>query len=140
MANDALENLSFESRIYEPTKEFATNANAQKSMYDEAKADRLKFWDKQANRLTWGSPWTKTLDWSNAPFAKWFIDGKLNVSYNCVDRHVEQGYGNQIAIYFEGEPGDTRTFTYKELQDEVCKTTKEVSHLNSTDLSPTSKY
>ena len=62
MANDALENLSFESRIYEPTKEFATNANAQKSMYDEAKADRLKFWDKQANRLTWGSPWTKTLD------------------------------------------------------------------------------
>jgi acetyl-CoA synthetase len=123
MANDALENLSFESRIYEPTKEFATNANAQKSMYDEAKSDRLKFWDKQANRLTWGSPWTKTLDWSNAPFAKWFIDGKLNVSYNCVDRHVEQGHGNQVAIYFEGEPGDTRIITYKDLQDEVCKTT-----------------
>jgi acetyl-CoA synthetase len=129
MANDALENLSFESRIYEPTKEFSSQANAQKSMYDESKADRLKFWDKQANRLTWGSPWTKTLDWSNAPFAKWFIDGKLNVSYNCVDRHVEQGYGNQVAIYFEGEPGDTRTITYKELQDEVCKTTNALLEL-----------
>ena len=129
MVNDALENLSFESRIYEPTKEFATNANAQKSMYDEAKADRLKFWDKQANRLTWGSPWTKTLDWSNAPFAKWFIDGKLNVSYNCVDRHVEQGHGNQVAIYFEGEPGDTRTITYKELQDKVCRTTNALLEL-----------
>jgi acetyl-CoA synthetase len=129
MANDALENLSFESRIYEPTKEFSTNANAQKSMYAEAKADRLKFWDKQANRLTWGTTWTKTLDWSNAPFAKWFIDGKLNVSYNCVDRHVEQGHGNQVAIYFEGEPGDTRTITYKELQDEVCKTTNALLEL-----------
>jgi acetyl-CoA synthetase len=129
MANDALENLSTESRIYEPTKEFASNANAQKSMYDEAKVDRLKFWEKQANRLTWGSPWTKTLDWSNAPFAKWFIDGKLNVSYNCVDRHVEQGHGNQVAIYFEGEPGDTRTITYKELQDEVCKTTNALLEL-----------
>jgi acetyl-CoA synthetase len=129
MANDALENLSFESRIYEPTKEFSANANAQKSMYAEANEDRLKFWEKQANRLTWGTPWTKTLDWSNAPFAKWFIDGKLNVSYNCVDRHVEQGHGNQIAIYFEGEPGDTRTITYKELQDEVCKTTNALIEL-----------
>jgi acetyl-CoA synthetase len=129
MANDALENLSFESRIYEPAKDFATNANAQKLMYDEAKADRLKFWEKQANRLTWGTPWTKTLDWSNAPFAKWFIDGKLNVSYNCVDRHVEQGHGNQVAIYFEGEPGDTRSITYKELQDEVCKTTNALLEL-----------
>jgi acetyl-CoA synthetase len=129
MANDALANLSFESRIYEPTKEFSANANAQKSMYAEANEDRLKFWEKQANRLTWGTPWTKTLDWSNAPFAKWFIDGKLNVSYNCVDRHVEQGHGNQIAIYFEGEPGDTRTITYKELQDEVCKTTNALIEL-----------
>ena len=129
MANDALENLSFESRVYEPTKEFSNNANAQKSMYEEAKTDSLKFWEKQANRLTWGTPWTKTLDWSSAPFAKWFIDGKLNVSYNCVDRHVEQGHGNQVAIYFEGEPGDTRTITYKELQDEVCKTTNALLEL-----------
>ena len=129
MANDALENLSFESRIYEPTKEFAASANAQKSMYEEAKEDRLKFWEKQANRLTWGTTWTKTLDWSNAPFAKWFIEGKLNVSYNCVDRHVEQGHGNQVAIYFEGEPGDTRSITYKQLQDEVCKTTNALIEL-----------
>jgi acetyl-CoA synthetase len=66
--NEALENLSFESRIYEPTKEFASNANAQETMYAEAKEDRLKFWEKQANRLTWETPWTKTLDWANAPW------------------------------------------------------------------------
>jgi acetyl-CoA synthetase len=92
-------------------------------MYEEAKKDRIKFWENQALRLTWDKPWTTALDWSDAPFAKWFVGGKLNVSYNCVDRHVEQGHGDQIAIYFEGEPGDTRTITYKQLQDEVCKTT-----------------
>ena len=123
MANDALENLANESRIFEPTKEFADNANAKIDMYEEAKKDRIKFWEKQALRLHWDKPWSKALDWSNAPFAKWFIDGKLNVSYNCVDRHVESGHGDQIAIYFEGEPGDTKTFTYKQLQDEVCKAT-----------------
>ena len=121
MANDALENLSFESRIYEPTKEFSANANAQESMYAEAKSDRLKFWEKQANRLTWGTPWTKTLDWSNAPFAKWFIDGKLNVSYNCVDRHVEQGHGNQVAIYFEGEPGEKDPLLTKNFKMKFAK-------------------
>jgi acetyl-CoA synthetase len=129
MANDALENLATENRIYEPTKEFSSNANAQSSMYEEAKKDRIKFWENQALRLTWDKPWTTALDWSDAPFAKWFVGGKLNVSYNCVDRHVENGYGDQIAIYFEGEPGDTRTITYKQLQDEVCKTTNALLEL-----------
>ncbi|MFY7842253.1 MAG: acetate--CoA ligase, partial [Actinomycetes bacterium] len=87
------------------------------------------FWENQALRLTWDKPWTTALDWSDAPFAKWFVGGKLNISYNCVDRHVEQGHGDQIAIYFEGEPGDTRTITYKQLQDEVCKTTNALIEL-----------
>jgi acetyl-CoA synthetase len=129
MSNEALENLVEETRVFEPSSEFAKNANAQSDMYAEADKDRIKFWEKQAHRLTWTSTWTKALDWSNAPFAKWFFDGKLNVSYNCVDRHVESGHGDQIAIYFEGEPGDTKTYTYKQLQDEVCKTTNALLEL-----------
>ncbi|MFZ9228087.1 MAG: acetate--CoA ligase [Candidatus Nanopelagicales bacterium] len=129
MSNEALENLSQEKRVFEPTVDFAANANAKSDMYEEADRDRIKFWEKQAQRLTWTKPWTKALDWSNAPFAKWFVDGKLNVSYNCVDRHVESGHGDQIAIYFEGEPGDTKTYTYKQLQDEVCKTTNALIEL-----------
>ncbi len=129
MSSDALENLTEETRVFEPSSDFAANANAKADMYEDASKDRIKFWEKQAQRLTWTSPWTKALDWSNAPFAKWFIDGKLNVSYNCVDRHVESGHGDQIAIYFEGEPGDTKTYTYKQLQDEVCKTTNALIEL-----------
>ena len=110
MSNEALENLVEETRVFEPSSDFAANANAKSDMYEEADQDRIKFWEKQAQRLTWTSAWSKALDWSNAPFAKWFIDGKLNISYNCVDRHVESGHGDQIAIYFEGEPGDTKTY------------------------------
>ncbi len=129
MSGDALENLTEETRVFEPSSDFAANANAKADMYEEANKDRIKFWEKQAQKLTWTTPWTKALDWSNAPFAKWFIGGKLNVSYNCVDRHVESGHGDQIAIYFEGEPGDTKTYTYKQLQDEVCKTTNALIEL-----------
>ena len=116
MANDALENLANESRIFEPTKEFADNANAKIDMYEEAKKDRIKFWEKQALRLHWDKPWSKALDWSNAPFAKWFIGGKLNASYNCLDRHVLEGRGDRVAIYFEGEPGDSRAITYSQMK------------------------
>lgn len=122
MSSESLENLSTESRVYPPSAEFTAQANAKAEMYDAANRDRLKFWEQQAERLSWHKKWNQTLDWSNAPFAKWFIDGQLNVSYNCVDRHVESGYGEQIAIYFEGEPGDTRTITYSQLKDEVSKT------------------
>jgi acetyl-CoA synthetase len=89
--------------------------------YDEAAADRLAFWAKQAERLSWTTRWSQVLDWSGAPFAKWFVGGKLNVSYNCVDRHVEDGHGDQVAYHWEGEPGDTRSITYAELHAEVCK-------------------
>ena len=91
---------------YPPAPEFAANANATAELYDEAEADRLAFWAEQANRLSWETPFTEVLDWSDAPFAKWFVGGKLNVAYNCVDRHVEAGNGDRVAIHWEGEPVD----------------------------------
>src|SRR5215470_15402247 len=104
---------------YPPSDEFAAQANASAGLYDEADKDRLAFWAKQAERLSWDTPFTEVLDWSEAPFAKWFVGGKLNVAYNCVDRHVEAGHGDRVAIYWEGEPGDSRTLTYADLQREV---------------------
>ena len=80
-------------------------------LYDLAAKDRLAFWASQANTLHWHKPFTKTLDWSNAPFATWFEDGQLNASYNCLDRHVIEGRGDKIALLFEGEPGDTKSYT-----------------------------
>ena len=107
---------------YPPSAEFAAEANATEAMYDQAESDRLEFWATQANRLSWETPFTEVLDWSEAPFAKWFVGGKLNVAYNCVDRHVEAGNGDRVAIHWEGEPvGDARDITYAQLQDEVCQ-------------------
>lgn len=83
--------------------------------------DRLAFWAEQAHRLHWHKPFTKTLDWTNPPFAKWFEDGQINASYNCLDRHVLEGRGDKIAIFFEGEPGDTKTYTYSQLLAETKK-------------------
>ncbi|SOC47544.1 acetyl-coenzyme A synthetase [Blastococcus aggregatus] len=108
-------------RTFSPPEAIAARANVGPEIYEEAAADRLAFWAKQARRLTWTQDWDEVLDWSNPPFAKWFVGGKLNVAYNCVDRHVEDGHGDQVAYHWEGEPGDTRTITYAQLQDEVCK-------------------
>jgi acetyl-CoA synthetase len=117
-----LDNLLTESRTFPPSDEFAGQANAKADLYDQADADREAFWAAQAEQLTWETRWDQVLDWSNAPFAKWFVGGKLNVAYNCVDRHVEAGNGDRVAIHWEGEPGDGRTITYAELQREVSKT------------------
>jgi acetyl-CoA synthetase len=107
---------------YPPSKEFAAQANARDDLYQQAEQNRLAFWAEQASRLSWATPFSEVLDWSDAPFAKWFADGKLNVAYNCVDRHVEAGNGDRVAIHWEGEQiGDARSLTYSELQDEVCK-------------------
>ncbi|MBV9023806.1 MAG: acetate--CoA ligase [Streptomycetaceae bacterium] len=119
--NESLANLLKEERRFAPPAELAAAANITAAAYEQAGADRLAFWAAQARRLTWETEPTETLDWSNPPFAKWFTDGKLNVAYNCVDRHVEAGHGDRVAIHFEGEPGDTRTITYAELQREVSK-------------------
>ena len=127
--SDALANLLQEDRTFPPSEEFAAQANAGPGMYAEADRDRLAFWAAQAERLDWETPWSQVLDWSKAPFARWFVDGKLNVAYNCVDRHVEDGYGDQVALYFEGEPGDTRAVTYAELQKEVCKAANALTEL-----------
>ena len=119
--SSSLENLGTENRKFPPTPEFAAAANAKADMYGEAKADRLAFWEKQAHALHWDEPWTQVLDWKR-PFAKWFIGGKLNASYNCLDRHVIEGRGDRVAFIFEGEPGDSRTYTYAQLLIEVKKT------------------
>jgi len=108
---------------YPPPLEFVAKANVRADVYHEAEQDRLSFWAKQANRLSWSSPFDQVLDWSAAPFAKWFVGGRLNVAYNCVDRHVEAGHGDRTAIYWEGEPvGDSRVLSYADLQVQVCKT------------------
>lgn len=119
--SSSLENLGTENRKFPPTPEFAAAANAKADMYVEAKSDRLAFWEKQAHALHWDKPWTQVLDWKR-PFAKWFVGGKLNASYNCLDRHVIEGRGDRVAFIFEGEPGDSRTYTYAQLLIEVKKT------------------
>ncbi|WIY04971.1 acetate--CoA ligase [Amycolatopsis mongoliensis] len=128
----ALDNLLTESRTFPPGDEFAGQANAKADLYAEADADREAFWAKQAERLTWDTKWTTVLDWTNAPFAKWFVGGKLNVAYNCVDRHVESGHGDQVAIHWVGEPGDTRDITYAELKTEVSKAANALASLGVT--------
>jgi acetyl-CoA synthetase len=117
-----LDNLLTESRTFPPSAGFAAQANASAELYQDAADDREAFWGRQAEELlTWDTKWSQVLDWSNAPFAKWFIGGKLNVAYNCVDRHVESGHGDQVAFHWEGELGDTRTITYGQLHRDVCK-------------------
>jgi len=122
VSNEALSNLLRENRRFDPPAELAAAANATADLYEEAAKDRLGFWERQAKDLvTWAEPFGEVLDWSNPPFAKWFTGGSLNVAYNCVDRHVEAGHGDQVAYYWEGEPGDARTITYADLKREVSK-------------------
>jgi len=119
--SDAIENLFEEHRVFEPSPEFSAQAIAKPALYEAAKTDRLAFWADQARVLHWHKPFTKTLNWSDAPFAKWFEDGELNVAYNCLDRHVAEGRGDRVAIHFEGEPGDSQTYTYAQLTSAVKK-------------------
>jgi acetyl-CoA synthetase len=121
VSEETLSNLLQEARRFAPPPELAAEANVTQDAYGEAEADRLGFWAQQAERLSWEKPWDEVLDWSNPPFAKWFVGGRLNVAYNCVDRHVEAGLGDKVAYHWEGEPGDTRTITYADLQSEVSK-------------------
>jgi acetyl-CoA synthetase len=121
VSHDAIENLSHEDRSFPPSAEFAAQANATAALYDDAAADRVAFWERQARELQWETPWHTTLDWSEAPFVKWFDGGKINVAVNCVDRHVAAGHGAQVAYHFEGEPGDSRDITYAELLTEVSR-------------------
>ncbi|CAB4757211.1 unannotated protein [freshwater metagenome] len=132
MSTDALSSLQREDREFLPSPEFAAQANVTAESYTAASQDRLAFWAEQARRLDWETPFTDVLDWSDAPFAKWFVGGRLNVAYNCVDRHVEAGYGDQVAIRFEGELGDRRDVTYAQLQREVAQAANALIELGIT--------
>ncbi len=125
----ALENLAHEQRRFPPSAAFAATANVTESTYDAAARDRLTFWAAAAERLDWATPWQQVLDWSDAPFARWFVGGELNVAANCLDRHVAAGLGERVAYYFEGEPGDTRVITYAELTRLVCQAANTLTSL-----------
>ena len=118
---EAIENLLREERRFVPTPEFTAAANAQAGVYESAESDWKGFWLEQAlERVSWFREPTTILDDSRAPFFRWFTDGELNLSYNCLDRHLETG-GDKVAYYWEGEPGDSRAITYRELHAEVCR-------------------
>ncbi len=122
--SDAPQNIAAllsEDRVFEPSEEFRANAIVRdRSPYDRAQEDHEAFWAEQAERLSWYRPWDRVMDWT-PPWVKWFSGGTLNASVNCLDRHVEAGGGDKIAYYWEGEPGEERTITYKDLLDEVCR-------------------
>ncbi|MGL4305559.1 MAG: acetate--CoA ligase [Mycobacteriaceae bacterium] len=117
------------TQVYPPTPEFTAAANAGPELALAAEKDRLEFWAQQARRLHWAEPFHQVLDWSTAPVASWFVGGKLNVAYNCVDRHVEAGHGDRVALHWVGEPGDTRTVTYSDLLAEVSRAANYLTEL-----------
>ena len=116
----AIDALAYEQRKFPPSASFVSSAHANnRDLFIEAENDLESFWARQAlENVTWNSPWTKVCEW-DLPFSEWFVNGTLNVSYNCLDRHVIAGKGGKVAFHWEGEPGDTRTVTYAQLLDEV---------------------
>ena len=130
MTEETLSNLSREERRFAPPAELAENANLKEEAYERAANDPEAFWAEQAERLSWDQKWDRVLDWDDPPFAKWFVGGTLNASYNCVDRHVENGLGDRVAIHWVGEPeNDARDLTYAELKDEVCQAANALTDL-----------
>jgi acetyl-CoA synthetase len=120
-SSPAIENLFSEGRTFPPPDEFKADALVtDRSLYEQAEQDLEGFWADEAERLHWMRPWDRVLEW-DPPFAKWFVGGQLNVSDNCLDRHVEAGGGDKVAYHWEGEPGDTRSITYAELRDDVAR-------------------
>jgi acetyl-CoA synthetase len=107
-----------EQAAFAPPAPLAAAANVSSGIYAEAQEDRLAFWSAAARRLSWSADFTEVLDWSDPPFAQWFVGGKINVAYNCVDRQVERGLGDKVAFHFVGEPGDRRDITYAQLKDQ----------------------
>lgn len=127
---ETLANLLKEDRRFEPPAELAAAANVTADAYDHAAKDRLAFWAEQAERLSWAQRWDTVLDDSNPPFFKWFTGGRLNASYNCVDRHVEAGRGDQVAFHWVGEPtDDARDITYAQLKDQVSQAANALTDL-----------
>ncbi len=133
--SQSIESVLHEERIFEPSDEVIRKSTIKgfakyKELINAAKNDPEKFWGEAArNELHWFEPFHKVLDWSNPPFARWFEGGKTNLSFNCLDRQIELGNGDKDAIVWQGEPGDVRRFTYKELHTEVCKTSNALKEL-----------
>ncbi|MBX3070304.1 MAG: acetate--CoA ligase [Thermomicrobiales bacterium] len=124
-----IEALYAENRTFPPPADFVAGSKyADPAVYAEAAADPEAFWAKQAERLDWFQKWDTVLEW-DAPFAKWYVGGKLNVAHNCLDRHVAAGNGDRVAYYWEGEPGDARTITYADLLAEVEQTANALKSL-----------
>ena len=124
---NSINNILDEKRVFPPSKEFADNSNIGTleeltKLKKYALDNPLEFWETYANlEIDWFEPFQTVLDSENAPFFKWFKEGKLNITYNCLDRHIKNGLGSKTALIWEGEPGDSRKYTYKELIKEVCK-------------------
>ncbi|HTV48910.1 MAG TPA: acetate--CoA ligase [Phycisphaerae bacterium] len=121
-----IESVLNEKRLFEPPVDFVAAArlnsrDTYEQLYRQSIDEPEKFWARMAGELSWFAPFNRVLDWSNPPFAKWFIGGKINAAWNCLDRQIEAGKGEKIALYWEGEPGDARTFTYYQLYREVCR-------------------
>ena len=128
-ASPEIENLLAETRTFPPDPAFTAQANATADLYAEAEADFEAFWARLAReRIDWFTPFDTTLEW-DLPFAKWFTGGKLNISYNCLDRHVANGLGDKVAYHWVGEPGDTRTLTYADMLREVSKAANALKEL-----------
>jgi acetyl-CoA synthetase len=134
----AIETMFLEERRYPPSQEFAAQANAQPDIYER---DFEEFWDTEGHeRVTWFEPFTSLLEWE-APYAKWYLGGKLNVCFNCVDRHVEADLGDKVAYHWEGEPeGERRTLTFAELQREVVRLANALKKLGVSKGTPVGIY
>src|SRR6059058_5738850 len=123
--DDNIESHLVEKRVFEPQQDFSSKARIKslgqyRRMYRQSIRQPAKFWTREAKELVWRAPWKKVLEWK-PPFTKWFVGGKLNVSENCLDRHLAGSRRNKAAIIWEGEPGDKRTLTYQQLHREVCR-------------------
>src|SRR5438105_5265690 len=127
--SDALDTLGSETRTFPPPGGFVRQANVtDPAVYERAEKDFEGFWAEQARTLTWRKPFAKVLDW-DVPYAKWFAGGELNISENCLDRHVKAGKGTKVAYYWEGEPGDARVLTYQDLLDLVSRAANALKEL-----------
>jgi len=125
LMHDNIESHLVEKRVFKPPRDFSRKARIKslgqyRRMYRESIRQPAKFWAREASELVWRAKWKKVLEWK-APFAKWFVGGKLNISENCLDRHLTGPRRNKAAIIWEGEPGDKRTLTYQQLHHEVCR-------------------
>ncbi|MEG4068458.1 acetate--CoA ligase [Microcoleus sp. Pol11C2] len=134
MSQDTIESILHEKRLFHPPAEFSEKAHIKsleeyQALYDKAKADPQAFWaELAAQELHWFQNWDTVLDWQ-PPFAKWFVNGKINISYNCLDRHLTTWRKNKAALIWEGEPGDSRTLTYAQLHREVCQMANVIKEL-----------